>query len=838
MRLKPKHLGDELTLDEFNAIQHLLYNMRFTDMLYLDPGNIVEKTWAQYTYQEHPKLVLGKYDTYELNQQLTSSDNHLKIQLTNEINPNSTYYATIYYSESETIDSNDFSSKDIPEVMDELRRPILNEDKEFKSLIMQCSKEEEGNNTYLIIPLINGTEGLVKEETLLSRKVKLEIRFNEENYIDINNGKANQSDEILIDDISKLELMIKNHPTDNEKAIYRLDANKYYTPNSTLIIKNGMNIEIRGGTNGGTVTNDSSKRVNIDSSNCGRLFIIKPGGKLVLRDVQLINGNSKQSTYKKGYGGTILVEKDDNRFGQLESINTIYKDSTSDYGGAIYSEHAGIYLDTCRFTNCTSTTTGGAITYISESIIITFPNVSGKRGDTITLKVTVKEEDNELVDQGKVHFYIGETEIGTGTVVNGVATIQYKIPDTLSTSEQIITALYDGGETNETTYIQASLFIKDPTILSFTMDNITVPHVGTTVRLEVTSKDQNGNNNTTGRGVFTIDGTEYEATISNNKYILDFPIPELGYKKEYQVTFKVSDKLCTPITRTITVIEKDITGVFVNKMTITQSNINTWVNNGVTDIFVRCNDYDSSSSRSTLESVLKYSKNTDLRIHATISCYRDMNQGVFTGITDERTNWIKNQIGKIIDNTNCIGINLDYFRYAGTDGPNDSKHTNITNRLKEIKSFIQNKNKNFLVSVCVMPEMDINSTYYGQNYKELCEYADYMMPMVYKGNYGSNGQDASDSWVQRVALYIANEVEDTEKVIPILQTYTNDDDLQTAINTKDQSKINKELRTVSNLEATMKVIAPTNMKGITLFREGLILKYPRSLKQIQEELNG
>ena len=113
MRLKPKHLGDELTLDEFNAIQHLLYNMRFTDILYLDPGNSVEKTWAHYTYQEHPKLVLGKYDTYELNQQLTASDNHLKILLTNEINPNSTYYATIYYYESETIDSNESSSKDI-----------------------------------------------------------------------------------------------------------------------------------------------------------------------------------------------------------------------------------------------------------------------------------------------------------------------------------------------------------------------------------------------------------------------------------------------------------------------------------------------------------------------------------------------------------------------------------------------------------------------------------------------------------------------------------------------------------------------------------------------------
>ena len=827
MRLKPKHLGDELTLDEYNAIQHLLFNMKFTDSLYLNPIKSTKKNWATYTYQKHSKLEHGKYETFEITNNLTTSEQYITIKLENEINGLSTYTGVIYYLESETINDLERLATDSRDVQNELKLPKLNEKRDYKKCIVTCEKQTINGITYLKVPLTGideeGNNVTINDKnTLISRNIELTIHFNTKPYIDTLNGKANQSDEILIRNIQKLELMLNNHPKDNEKAIYRLDAKKSYTPNSTMIIQKGMNIEIRGGTNGGTITSDTSNRVNIDGTKAGRLFIIKPGGKLVLKDVQLSNANSQNIPYKKGLGGSILIEKDDSEFGQFEAINTIIKNSIATQGGAIYSEQSGVYLDNCRFNNCTSTTNGGAVTYISESIILTFNDTRGKRGETITFKINIKEENGNNVDNGSVHFYIGSNEIGVATVNEGTAQLKYKIPETLSVSEQVITAIYDGGASNETAYTQASLFIEDPTLLTFTMNNITVTEVGTTVTITATSKDQKGNNNTTGNGVFTIDGTDYSATVSDGKYTTEFLIPELGYKKEYNITFKVTNMLCTPITAKITVVESSVFGVFVNNATIDTSLINKWVDNGVTDVYVRCNNYSDSSSNSVLLAVLNKIKGKDIRVHAAVNCFYDAKTSTYITPSDERVNWLKENIQKMIEGSNIEGIVLDYMRYPGTNS-NESYHTTITGYFQQLYEHIKNINKNIIVSASVMPEMDGNSSYYGQNYTEIAQYVDYMMPMVYKGNYNQN-----DTWIKNVVQYIVSTTGSTEKVVPNLQTYTSDTKLKNAKNYK------TELRTKADMDASIKIIADIGCKGVTLFREGLIDTYPTSYKTIKE----
>ena len=827
MRLKPKHLGDELTLDEYNAIQHLLFNMTFTDKLYLDPINSIKKNWATYTYQEHSKLAYGKYETFEITNDLATTEQYIKIKLSNEVNGLSTYTGVIYYLESETINNLERLATDSRDVTDELKIPQLNEKRDYKKCNVTCEKETVNGITYLKIPL-NGTDDegnnvTIKDKTtLISRNIELTIHFNNNPYIDTLNGKANQADEILIREISKLEQMLNYHPKDNQKAIYRLDANKTYTPNNTMTIKNGMNIEIRGGTNGGQVTTDTSSRVNIDGTQAGRLFIIQPGGKLVLRDVQLSNANSKNSTYRKGLGGSILIEKDDTGFGQLEAINTIIQNSTSNSGGAIYTEQAGVYLDTCRFTNCTSTDTGGAITYISEAIIIAFTDTRGTRGETITFKVNVKEENGSNVDSGAVHFYIGSNEVGVATVNDGTAQLKYKIPETLTVSEQNVTAIYDGGASNETAYAQASLFIEDPTILTFTMKDITVTEVGTTVTITVISKDQKGNDNTTGTGVFTIDGADYPATVSDGKYTTEFLIPELGYKKEYNITFKVNNMLCTPVSSKITVVESSVFGIFVNNATVDTSLINKWVNNGITDVYVRCNNYSDSSSNSVLLAVLKQIGNKDIRVHAAVNCFYDAKNSRFITPTDERVTWLKENMQKMIEGSNISGIVLDYMRYTGSN-PNETDTTKITGYFQQLYQHIKGINKNIIVSASVMPEMDVNSYYYGQDYGKIAPYVDYMMPMAYKGNFNKD-----DNWVKNVVNYIISVTGSTEKVVPTLQTYTSDTKLAKAKNYK------TELRSKADLDTTIKLIANTGCKGVTLFREGLIDTYPTSYKTIKE----
>lgn len=844
MRLKPKHLGDELTLDEYNAIQHLLFNMTFSDTLYLDPSKSIKKSWATYTFQEHSKLAYGKYDTFEITNNLSASEQYLKIKLTNQVNGQSTYDAIVYYRESEMLNGLERLPTDGTDVTDELKIPLLEEKRDYKKCIVKCVKETINNITLLKIPLTGVDEEgnpitIKNKNTLISRNIKLNIHFNEVPYVDVKNGKANQLDEILIRDINKLEKILKNHPTDDEKVIYRIDANKSYTPSSTMIIKKGMNIELRGGTNGGIVTQDTSTRATIDGTKSGRIFIIKPGGKLVLQDIQLTNANSNNNSYKQGLGGSILIEKDDENFGQLEAINTIIKNSTATQGGAIYTEQSGVYLDTCRFSECTSTENGGAITYISEAVLLTLQDVTGKRGETITFKVTVKEENGTDITSGSVHFYIGTEEIGVASVSEGIAQLKYKIPSNLSASEQIVTVIYDGGATNETAYAQASLFLEDPITLTFTMPNITVTEVGTTVKISATSQDQNGKTNTSGTGIFTIDGTEYPAIVENGKYVTEFNIPEIGYKTEYNVSFKVTDMLCTPITSTITVIESNVFGVFVNSATVNSNLVNQWINAGVTDVYVRCNDYSDSSNNNTFLAVLEQTKNKDIRVHAAVNCFFDAKNNQFITPSDTRVNWLKTNIQNMIEGTHIAGVVLDYMRYPGTSS-NESYHTTITKYFKELYEHIKGINKNMIVSASVMPEKEGNSLYYGQNYAEISKYVDYMMPMVYKGNYNQN-----DNWVKDVITYILAEIAppttggaastepdiiSTEKVVPNLQTYTSDTKLKNAKNYK------TELRTKADLDNTIKVIAQLGCKGVSLFREGLIDTYPSSYKEIKEEL--
>ena len=48
-----------------------------------------------------------------------------------------------------------------------------------------------------------------------------------------------------------------------------------------------------------------------------------------------------------------------------------------------------------------------------------------------------------------------------------------------------------------------------------------------------------------------------------------------------------------------------------------------------------------------------------------------------------------------------------------------------------------------------MPECGSNSYYYGQDYTKLAPYLNYLMPMIYKGNYHQN-----TNWIGTTTKYI------------------------------------------------------------------------------------
>ena len=69
-----------------------------------------------------------------------------------------------------------------------------------------------------------------------------------------------------------------------------------------------------------------------------------------------------------------------------------------------------------------------------------------------------------------------------------------------------------------------------------------------------------------------------------------------------------------------------------------------------------------------------------------------------------------------------------------------------------------------------MPEGAANAYYYGQDYEQLSNYLDFLVPMVYEGNYKED-----NDWITSATAYIVNH--STKPVVVGLQTYKSDSNL-------------------------------------------------------------
>ena len=77
---------------------------------------------------------------------------------------------------------------------------------------------------------------------------------------------------------------------------------------------------------------------------------------------------------------------------------------------------------------------------------ITVNDVLGNHGESSTFTATVKYDTTSNVNEGQVRFTLGSTVIGTANVSNGVATLDYTIPDEVADGTAI-TANYLGTST-------------------------------------------------------------------------------------------------------------------------------------------------------------------------------------------------------------------------------------------------------------------------------------------------------------------------------------------------------------------------------------------------------
>ena len=228
---------------------------------------------------------------------------------------------------------------------------------------------------------------------------------------------------------------------------------------------------------------------------------------------------------------------------------------------------------------------------------------------------------------------------------------------------------------------------------------------------------------------------------------------------------------------------------------------------GVTDLFVLTN---KQTPTSTLKPFIDAFSGSGIKINAWITCFKNREGKWFDpGKNPVLVDELINKITSIATNYNVDGIHLDYVRYPGTAYRYSNAANTVTSFVQRINGKIQNiNNKNILgkhrilLSAALMPECNINSYSYGQNYGQLAPYLDFLVPMIYKGNYNQN-----TNWIAATTHYIKIHA-NGKPVVAGLQSYSSDS--------------NPIPLSASVLKSDINAALTNGSSGFILFKYGLV----------------
>jgi len=218
----------------------------------------------------------------------------------------------------------------------------------------------------------------------------------------------------------------------------------------------------------------------------------------------------------------------------------------------------------------------------------------------------------------------------------------------------------------------------------------------------------------------------------------------------------------------------NVHGIWLKAEDVSKISVNELKNANISDIFVKTNLLSSPGYQTVLSEITSKFQNTGIRIHAWITTFKDANGNwVDPANTTQRT-FLLNAITNIVKNYSVDGIHLDYVRYSGVGDNAAYKHANatenITSFVRDVWTRVKAIDPDIAVSTAVMPEGANNAHIYGQDYAKLAPYVDFLVPMVYKGNYGKD-----TTWIGTSTKYIVDQV-GGKPVIAGLQTYVSDYD--------------------------------------------------------------
>jgi hypothetical protein len=235
-------------------------------------------------------------------------------------------------------------------------------------------------------------------------------------------------------------------------------------------------------------------------------------------------------------------------------------------------------------------------------------------------------------------------------------------------------------------------------------------------------------------------------------------------------------------------IYNNVHGLWLSVDDVKNVNADELKKSGITDVFVKANRISDPLYPSVLKSIINKLKGTGIRIHAWITCFVDQNGNWIDPKNVTNQNSIIKEITDITKNYNINGIFLDYVRYPGTAYKTAGSTNTITSFVAKVYSTVKSIKPKVAVSAALMPEGAVNSYYYGQDYSQLSKYLDFLVPMVYSGNYNENS-----SWITSTTKYIVAH-SNGKPVIAGLQTYRSDKNLTIIPASEIRTNINSAIK--------------------------------------------
>ena len=230
------------------------------------------------------------------------------------------------------------------------------------------------------------------------------------------------------------------------------------------------------------------------------------------------------------------------------------------------------------------------------------------------------------------------------------------------------------------------------------------------------------------------------------------------------------------------------------------ADLNELASKGTTDIFL--NYYAiTTHGKSAVQSWIAKANGLGIRVHIWMQTFYDggwinpvsngkPNTAYFNQVINEALGYAKI--------SGVAGIHFDYMRYPGNAYETSGGTAAITQFIKQASQTLHNYNPDLIVSCALMPETSVNAHYYGQDMEQISKYADVVVPMIYKGNYGQE-----TPWIKTTTKWFVDH-SNGAKVWGGLQAYHSD--------------TNTAKLSLSEITKDSQAVLDGNGAGVILFR--------------------